>query len=173
MSAPIIIEHCPQMCRFRIFHIEFGTRRLMGPRLERDYVADAVECYENHAPGKKQIRFLLKNILLTCISLRIHDLRWVANDRREGIIVHICASHSSNIKAYSKEFLFNNLFDIVLSFKYPKLIYVRSFEMIRSQTCRGPTLCVGWMRGTVVYGNSLSMGNLEVHTALCESEPSY
>ena len=45
--------------------------------------------------------------------------------------------------------------------------------MNRSQTRRVPTLHVEWMRGTIVYGNSLSLGNLDERIAFCESEPSY
>jgi hypothetical protein len=32
----------------------------MGPRLEREHVADAVEYYENHAPWGKTTKILFK-----------------------------------------------------------------------------------------------------------------
>ena len=45
----------------------------------------------------------------------------------------------------------------IMNFTDSELVYSKSFEMNQQQTYRGPVfLDVGWMRGTLVYNNSLS-----------------
>ena len=54
-----------------------------------------------------------------------------------------------------KDYFFEVDFDIGISFKDPKLVCARSFEMNMQQTYRGLEFYVGWMIGTLVYNNSL------------------
>ena len=49
----------------------------------------------------------------------------------------------------------------IIHFKDSELVYSRSSKIIRQQTYRGSSYNVGWMRGMLVYNNSLSMTNFE------------
>ena len=107
-------------------------------------------------------------------SLRCRDVksfmesRWKCSKvfNGEGMIVYVRTSHSSNIIFFEvvchlEVFFFlvkrrRSWFDTGTSFEHSELVSPNSFDMNWYQTYRGSGFYIGWMRGTLVYNNSLS-----------------
>ena len=92
------------------------------------------------------------NVKYTCHQ---EDLKWPSKlighcKRARGNIAYECISRSSNIKALKivcgLELLILSWYNTAISFKDPKFVHSKSFEMNQPQTYRGSSFYVGWLR---------------------------
>ena len=115
-------------------------------------------CLLDYQPCHKPLKYRCPNkksdhLKLTCLlnaflqgkQITFHAINFfnVSCNQKEGIIVHECISHSSNIIALRGYFF--SWLDTEISFENLEVMYSRSFEMNQQQTYKGLVLLLdGW-----------------------------